>query len=326
MQRVRVPAPRRTLALALAGAVVVLVVAVLWLSGGFSDLVALAMALQRQFQNQMAAALRLLKQGDPGAAAALMVLCFGYGFLHAAGPGHGKFLISGYGFATGARLWPLMAIALAASVAQASVAVVMVYAGVALLSLTRDQLVATADQTLVTVSAAAMGLIGLWLLARGAAGVWRQVRPGGGRARHRADQGKPMVQGDEDHHHHDQDGNCDRCGHSHGPTVEQMARVIGWRDGAMLVGAVALRPCSGALFLLVLTWQMGIGLSGIAGAYVMALGTALVGVSVAVLAFVARGSAMELADRLGWLRIAAPLAELAVGAGVALFALNMLAL
>ena len=161
---------------------VAVAVALLRASGALVALADGAIAGQRLFQNRMAATLRLMKQGDAGASLGLMVLCFAYGLLHAAGPGHGKFLISGYGFGTGARLGALLGLAVCAALAQAMVAVALVYAGAALLALTRDQMVGLAEQGMARAGAFAMAAIGLWLVWRGGRGlVWRGGGHGDGR-------------------------------------------------------------------------------------------------------------------------------------------------
>jgi ABC-type nickel/cobalt efflux system permease component RcnA len=109
----------------------------------------------------------------------------------------------------------------------------------------------------------------------------------------------------------------------HGPSLEQVERVGSWRDGLALVAGIALRPCSGALFTLVLTWQLGIAVAGIVGAFVMGLGTAVVTVGAALLAVWAREGAFSGLGSGGVAR-ALPLVQLGVGAVIAVAAGSLL--
>lgn len=283
----------------------------LWLTGGLAQAAYWAAEGQRSFQNAMAGDLRGLKTGQAGALIGLLGLCFGYGFFHAAGPGHGKVLIGGYGAGSGVRLWPLVWISLASSMAQATTAVVLVYSGVLLFEWSREQMVGLTEAVLAPVSCGAIFLIGLWLVWRGGRGLWRQRGAGG---HHDA-----LPHG----HRHDHGSICGQCGHTHGPSVQEVAAVRTWRDALILISGVAVRPCSGALFLLIITWRMGIEAAGILGAYAMALGTASVVGAVAALSVLARGSVLEAGSRLGAVRALVPALELVAGGVVALVALQM---
>jgi nickel/cobalt transporter (NicO) family protein len=291
-------------AVLISGAVLAAVLALLWYSGALALLERQTMDAQRDVQAALAGAIRQLRAGNPGALAALLGVSFAYGFFHAAGPGHGKLLIGGYGMATRVRLLPLASIALAASLAQAAVAVLMVYTGILLLGWTRDRLMGVTEQMMTPLSHAAIVAIGLWLVWRG----WRGLRPAPAHHHH-----------DHDHHHH----HDEHCGHTHGPSIEQVARLHGWRDAAALIAGIALRPCTGALFVLVLTWQMGIGASGVLAAFAMGLGTASVTLVVAGLSVWAREGTFAALPG-STLARAAPLIEIAVGGIIALVATRLL--
>lgn len=297
--------------LTLAGVAVALVLSALWMTGGFDDLARWAAARQREVQNTMAGALRALRGGEPGALMALMVVAFTYGFVHAAGPGHGKVVIGGYGMARRVPLLRLSAIALLSSLAQATTAIVLVYGGIFLLDWSREHVVALAEVQMAFVGNILIGMVGLWLVWRGMRGVMRQRAPVAAAA----------GMGHQHHHHHD--AVCDQCGHRHAPSIDEVAAMTNWREAVAIVAGIAMRPCTGALFLLILTWRMGLQTAGIAGVYVMGLGTAAVTVTVAAASVLAREGALGTAGRLAGLRTALPALELSVGAVIAFVAFQM---
>ncbi|WP_412508567.1 nickel/cobalt transporter [Roseovarius sp. SYSU LYC5161] len=276
----------------------------LWGHGGADQVARWAAAGQRDVQTAMAGALRALKRGEPGALGTLWGLCFAYGFFHAAGPGHGKLVIGGYGLGRRVPLLRLSGLALASSLGQAATAVILIYAGVLALGWTRQQVQGLSDGLFEALSYGAVGLIGLWLLFRGARKLWRG-----------AGSGDPADDGAAP---------CETCGHAHAPTVDQASAVRSWPEALALVGAVAIRPCTGALFLLILTWRLGIDWAGIIGAVVMGLGTATVTVAVAIAAVVFRESTLtQAAAGRGTARVLA-LVELLAGLTVALLAAQLL--
>ncbi len=277
----------------------------LWAMGGLDGFTAWAAASQHEAQNALARAIRTLRAGEPGVLLALLTVCFAYGFFHAAGPGHGKVLIGGYGVARRVRMLPLMAVAVASSLAQATTAVILVYAGVFVLGLTREKMVGLTEDIFAPASYVAIGLIGLWLAWRGLQAFVKIGRL------------------DPHNQPHCQHVHADSCGHAHGPDPAQVAALTGWRDTLILIAGIAIRPCTGALFLLILCWRMGIDAAGIAGAYAIGLGTATITVAVAFMAVWAREGAMNaLAE--GRLARAAPLIELGAGLTVAVLSAVML--
>lgn len=248
------------------------------------------LAAQAQFQNGMAQQLRGVHGGQMAAFWALMGLCLAYGFVHAAGPGHGKALLGAYGVARRVPAGKLAGIGLLAALAQGSMAVVLVLTLAGLAGLGRREIEALDRGALSWLALAAMLAVGLWLLWRAltrlgpsapapapcppqasspdgpAARMLAQARTGAAPA--------PLTYAADA-------APCPDCGHAHLPPPEALLRASTPREIAALVAAVAVRPCSGALVLLLLSWQMGLLWVGIAGTYAMALGTGGVAVMVA---------------------------------------------
>jgi ABC-type nickel/cobalt efflux system permease component RcnA len=269
--------------------------------GGADLILRFAADTQRDVQNAMAAALRGLRVGEAGALASLWGLCFAYGFVHAAGPGHGKLVIGGYGAASKVSAARLSGLALGASLAQAAMAVVLVYVAATVLGWGRAQMTGLADDVLAPLSYVLIGAVGLWLLVRGV----RMVRA-------------------QTSHAHAQGDVCGTCGHAHGPTPAQAEAVHSWRDAAIVIASIAVRPCTGALFLLILTWRFGIDYAGIIGAFIMGLGTASVTVLVALASVGFRDSALQLIGKTAVARAAAWL-QIGTGGIVVILAAQLVA-
>lgn len=83
----------------------------------------------------------------------------------------------------------------------------------------------------------------------------------------------------------------------------------------MLIAGVALRPCTGAVFVMLLTVLIGAPLAGAAAVLAMGLGTALVTLAVA-LASAKLGTEVLSGAQGRRLRRAADAAQIAVGLGI----------
>lgn len=332
--------PRILKALALGLACLALCLCIWWLArGSLAPLGDWAAAHQRDFQNRIAGSLRALRAGEPGAIMALMLVCFAYGFFHAIGPGHGKILVGGYGLARKTPWLRLGGVALLSSLGQAVTAIVLVYGAISLLQLGRDSLIGVAEKTMAPLSYGAIAAIGLWLLLRGARKLWRatgagsqgghdlggSTEPTSGHGHARSHSNSHDLSHSHDHSHdHGASEVCSDCGHRHGPSLEEVSGLQTWREAMVLIAGIAVRPCTGALFVLVITWQMGIALAGIAGAFAMALGTALVTITVGLAALGLRGGALAIFARSGRAAQMVPILEIGAGFLVVLVASGLL--
>ena len=122
-------------------------------------------------------------------------------------------------------------------------------------------------------------------------------------------------------HRHDE--NCD---HSHGPRVEDLDGEFGWRRAWAAILAVGLRPCTGALLILVFALAQGLVWAGVAATFIMALGTAITVAAIATLAVTAKHLALWLAAGSSRPRARKALRVVEVMAGFAVLAFGLMLL
>ncbi len=221
---------------------------------------------QHQVQDAMAGAIRAIRAGDAWAVISLCLLSGAYGFVHAMGPGHGKVLLGGAALAGGVTPRRMLAVGLLAGLAQAAAAILLVAVGVKLLALSSAQASDLAEGWLASASRWAMAALGALLVWRALRALWSSRAAAASRDR--------AVHPHHHPHHQVHDDACG-CGHVHGPMPDQVAALTTPRDLALMVASIAIRPCTGALFLLVVAWRFGIPLAGAAAVITMGLGTAL---------------------------------------------------
>ena len=133
---------------------------------------------------------------------------------------------------------------------------------------------------------------------------------------------------DHAHHHahdHDESESALPWGHAHGPELEELAGAGGWRRGLSAIIAVGLRPCSGAIIVLVFAVAQGLFWAGIASTFVMGIGTAITVAAIATLAVAAKAAAKRFATtRAGYGTLALRGAE--VGAALLIMVFGLLLL
>lgn len=247
--------------------------------------------MQRSFYREMTGALKAMR--DDGSAVWLLVgLSFAYGIFHAAGPGHGKAVISSYMLANETLLRRGVILSFISAMLQAVSAIVLV--SVAFLVL-RGTAIKMTDATwfMEAASYALIALFGFWLLVTKLR-PRRQVASLSSAAVH--DHGHAHS---HDHHHghgHDHHGEgevCSTCGHAHAPDPKMLAGPMNWRSAWAAVAAVGLRPCSGALIVLTFAMLNGLVAGGVLSVFAMAVGTAITVSALATIAVTAKNAALK---------------------------------
>jgi nickel/cobalt transporter (NicO) family protein len=204
----------------------------------------------------------------------LLLISFIYGVFHAAGPGHGKAVISAYVISSGQTVRRSVGISFAAAFVQALTAIAIVAVAAIVFHVTAQSMT-HATEWVEIASYALIVLVGAWLL-------WSKTFGRGHHHHHH-------------HHHHEHDHHADHE-HDDGHSAAGLhRRGSGLAAAWSAIVAVGIRPCSGAIIVLVFALAQGLFFAGVAATLVMALGTGLTVAALATLAVSARGVALRLA-------------------------------
>ncbi len=259
-------------------------------SAQWSAMVLEIQAMQRDLHKELAASLRAIKENGVTAAWSLVFLSFFYGIFHAAGPGHGKVVISTYLLTQESQLRRGILLSVLASLTQGLTAIVAVTGCVTLLGFSMRQAQRTAGE-LETISYVLVALVGLMLVLSRGRRIFRRRQTAPAPSHDHAH--------DHDHSHaHDRahDEACSSCGHAHGPTREELDQPLSWRGLIGMVASIGLRPCSGAIVVLLVAHSLQLSWAGVGAVVAMSIGTAITVSALATLSVYARTTSLRLAD------------------------------
>ncbi len=249
----------------------------LWLWQVWPQVMLKSVIWQREVNQQMSSLLKSVAANPTQAGGTLLLFSFVYGVLHALGPGHGKVVITTWLATHPSKLKSSIGLTLAASLLQGLVAIALVVVVLSVLQLPARQL-HLSSFWLEKGSYALVGVLGLLLC-------WRALK------KLRALLRKPKFTAFTPHHvHHDGCG----CGHQHMPDPERLARDDDWRARLVIILSMGMRPCSGAIMVLLFSKVIGVFAWGMASALAMAAGTSLTITSLALLVHAFRSLAVKL--------------------------------
>lgn len=290
--------------------------------------------MQQDFYQALTAALARLKTDYTGFWV-LGGLSFLYGVFHSAGPGHGKVVISSYMLANEAQVRHGILLSFASAMLQSVTAIVFVGIAAMLIGLSSIAMGQVANWIGIASYGLVM-LLGAWLIIRKLFGFGHSYSvhhheegrndlraaahahlhaPIGGAGALAFETGGHGEPGDidawgrmpghrhfghdhgEPHHHHHGEGGGDAHEDDHHHFVSPAALRGDWKEQLGVVVGVGLRPCSGALIVLVFALSQGILLAGIAAVLLMGVGTAITTSTLATIATTAKGLARRFMGR-----------------------------
>ncbi|HBR1352402.1 TPA: nickel/cobalt transporter [Klebsiella quasipneumoniae subsp. quasipneumoniae] len=264
-----------------------------WLWQAWPQVLMQSAVWQRALNLELSRLLQAVAENPAAAGLSLLGFSFVYGVLHALGPGHGKIVITTWLATHPSKLKSSINLTLAASLLQGLVAIALVV--LALLQLPARQL-HLSSFWLEKGSYLLVGALGLLLC-------WRALK------KLRLLLSRPTFTAFTPHHAHNE--HCG-CGHQHLPAPEQLQAGDDWRARTVIVLSMGMRPCSGAIMVLLFSKVIGVFNWGMAAALAMAAGTSLTITALALLVHSFRQLAVKLGRhqapplwrQVGWLTLA----------------------
>ncbi|MEC9294631.1 MAG: nickel/cobalt transporter [Pseudomonadota bacterium] len=267
---------------------------------------------QRELHRSLTLAItELSRTPSTGTWLTLLGVSFAYGVFHAAGPGHGKAVLATYLASHGGATRRALGLSFAASLLQGVTAIAMV----AILVHGLGWVTRQAMGSVVWVEQASfllVSLLGAWLC-------WRAVK----QLRHAyAASNKPVIEHTHahDHSHSHSHGHTHCCGGAHHLEPEQ---ALDWRTALMTVGAIGVRPCSGAILMLGAASLLGQFYVGVASVVAMSLGTGITVSILALASIVARGWATKRLQKQSQQRVEKAAGWVALTGGAVIVALGI---
>ncbi|WP_343562765.1 nickel/cobalt transporter [Kiloniella sp. b19] len=247
----------------------------------WAGLIDITRAYQQSFSAEISSAVRAMATEGLGGNAAwhMAWVSFLYGVFHAVGPGHGKAIISSYSLTHHVSVRKTASLAMISSCVQGLTAIVIVGGAWLILEGGVRSFSLSVEDALEPVSYGAFIAVGVFLMFRGfrnSEGHHHCCGHDHGHSHDHAHSGCDHNHGHQDEHAH----------HEHHDHSRQSKHEIRKRDFWLLISSVGIRPCTGALLVLILSFLLGEWWGGLMAVLAMSLGT---GLTVSAIALTAKG-------------------------------------
>lgn len=232
---------------------------------------------QRLFNQLISDNLHHIQQHSAAAGVTLITASFLYGVIHALGPGHGKFIIASYLSTHESRLKQSIKLSVFSSLTQGIVAVVATSVVLIVLNLS-SRYFKLSQLWLERGAFLLLAWLGLYWIFQGSRTLKKpsatifqinkltplsssQISSQSAVKNHRtfSTEHAPVC----------------ACGHQHLPNAQQLKKAEDWKSQLLVILSIGMRPCSGAIFVLFLSYMLDIYLWGVVATLAMSLGTGL---------------------------------------------------
>ena len=264
---------------------------------------------QREVNSELADLLYEARSNPWGAGSYLIGFSFIYGMLHSLGPGHGKVIVSTYLATHPTKAKASLVLTIVSAFLQALVAILLV--SVLLWGFSASmRMVNDKANMFVSLSFALVAVVGALICWKALRNIYRSLRkpklkvkaittlaadtsspisvqspmalrssvPAGSMMLTPSNALQPVEHAHADHSHAD----CG-CGHQHVADADAINKASTLREYAGIIVTIGVRPCTGAIMVLLFANMVGLYWMGVVSAFAMAVGTAFTTSTIAIM-------------------------------------------
>ena len=253
------------------------------------SLIISGMHWQKEINGQLSDLLYDAQTNSLSAGLSLTGLSFIYGILHSLGPGHGKLIVSTYIATHPTKVKISLTLTILSALLQAIVAIALVSALLVIFNSSMHEVNSEANR-FVTLSFYAVVILGLVIVWRNLHTLWKAF-PFRQQQTIKINAIKPMrVDSKASTSLTEEHPDSDTCGrgHKHFADAEVINSASSFKEYLVIILSIGIRPCTGAIMVLLFANMVDMYWLGVVGAFVMAIGTALTTSIIAIMTITGR--------------------------------------